>query len=344
MNQWSKRFGLTGIVLLTLVLGACGTTTTSAGGGSQRASLKIMVGGLSKQIYLPNELTQKLGYFNEQDLDVTLIDEASGQSSEDAVLAGQVDAGSGSYNHTIELQAAGKNMECVVQLDIAPGEAEVVATKKAGSITSPSDLQGKKLGVTELGSGTQTLTQAILKKAGADPNNAHYIPVGAGSTFIAAMQQGAIDAGMTTEPTISKVVSSGLGKVLVDLRSPQSTQQALGGNYPFICIFMSNSYVNAHHDVVQRMVNAYTKTLKWIQSHSAAEIADKMPADYYAGDKSLYVTALQNQKAIFSADGTMPSDGPPTVLSIEQQIGKVKAGQNIDLTKTYTNTFASTAK
>ena len=96
---------------------------------------------------------------------------------------------------------------------------------------------------------------------------------------------------------------------------------------------MSNSYVDAHRDVVQRVVNAYVKTLKWIHTHTAAEIADKMPADYYASDKSLYVTALQNQKAIFSPDGTMPSDGPPTVLGIEQQIGKVKAGQNIDLSK-----------
>jgi NitT/TauT family transport system substrate-binding protein len=347
MNQWSKRICLTGIVLLTLVLGACGTTSTSAGAGagsSQRASLKIMVGGLSKQIYLPNMLTKQLGYFDEQNLDVTLIDEASGQSSEDAVLAGQVDAGSGAYNHTIELQAAGKNMECVVQMDIAPGEAEVVATKKASSITGPADLKGKYLGVTELGSGTQTITMAILKKAGVDLTGVHWVPVGAGNTFIAAMQQGKIDAGMTTEPTISRVVSSGLGKVLVDLRSPQSTQQALGGNFPFICLFMSNSYVNSHKEVVQRLVNAYVKTLKWIQSHSADEIAAKMPADYYVGDKTLYVTALQNQKAIFSADGTMPSDGPPTVLGIEQQIGKVKAGQNIDLTTTYTNTFASAAK
>src|SRR5258708_6584399 len=178
MNQWSKRTCLTGIVLLTLVLGACGTTSSTslgAGGGSQRVSLKIMVGGLSKQIYLPNELTQKLGYFNEQNLDVTLIDEASGQSSEEAVLAGQVDAGSGSYNHTIELQAAGKNMECVVQLDVAPGQPDVVPTKQPSSITSPADPPPHKLGVTELGSGTQTLTKAILKKAGADPNNAKWI-------------------------------------------------------------------------------------------------------------------------------------------------------------------------
>jgi len=343
MNRVNKRFPVISIVLLTLILAACGTSTTGGGSSTQRASLKIMVGGLSKQIYLPNMLTKQLGYFDEQNLDVTLIDESSGQSSEDSVLAGQVDAGSGSYNHTIELQAAGKQMECVVQLDVAPGEAEVVSTKAASTITSPSDLAGKNLGVTELGSGTQTLTQAILKKAGADPNNAHYIPVGAGDTFIAAMKQGAIDAGMTTEPTISRVVSTGLGKVLVDLRSPQSTQQALGGNYPFICIFMANSYVNSHKDVVQRLVNAYVKTLKWINAHSADEIAAKMPADYYAGDKTLYVTAMQNQKAIFSADGTMPSDGPPTVLGIEQQIGKVKAGQNIDLSQTYTNQFASAA-
>lgn len=342
MNRWSMRLFLVVGVATSLILSACGGVTAGNTSGG-KVHLNIMVGGLSKQIYLPNMLAKQLGYFDAQGLDVTLIDEASGQSSEDQVLAGQVDAGSGSYNHTIELQAAGKNMECVVQLDVAPGEAEVVSTKKASSITSPADLAGKNLGVTELGSGTQTLTQAILKKAGVDPNNAHYVPVGAGDTFIAAMQQGRIDAGMTTEPTISRLVSSGVGKVLVDLRTPQSTQQALGGNYPFICVFMKNDYVASHQAVVQKLVNAYVATLKWINSHSAADIAAKMPADYYAGNQSLYITALENQKAIFSPDGLMPSDGPQTVLGIEQQIGKVQAGQQIDLTKTFTNTFASNA-
>jgi sulfonate transport system substrate-binding protein len=343
MHRGIKRLGMSGIVIATLVLAACGSSTTAAT-STTRASLKIMVGGLSKQIYLPNKLAEQLGYFNDENLDVTLIDESSGQSSEESVLAGQVDAGSGSYNHTIELQAAGKAMECVVQLDIAPGEAEVVSNKAAATVTSPADLKGKNLGVTELGSGTQTLTQAILKKAGVDPKAANYIPVGAGNTFIAAMQQGSIDAGMTTEPTISRIVSGNIGKVLVDLRSPESTRAALGGNYPFICVFMANSFVNANKAVVQRLVNAYVKTLKWINTHSAAEIAAKMPADYYAGDQALYVTALGNQKAIFSADGKMPSDGPATVLGIEQQIGKVTASQTIDLSQTFTNTFASNSK
>jgi NitT/TauT family transport system substrate-binding protein len=344
MNSWNRRLLLVGSIIFVLILSACGSSSTgSSGGSSGPISLKIMVGGLSKQIYLPNELAQKLGYFTQQGLNVTLIDEASGQSAENEVLAGQVDAGSGSYNHTIELQAAGKQMEAVVQLDIAPGEAEMVSAKEANQIHSFADLKGKNLGVTELGSGTHTLSIALLHKAGLAPDQAHFVPVGAGDTFIAAMQQGRIDAGMTTEPTISRLIASGVGKVLVDLRTPQSTQAALGGSYPFICVFMENSYVNSHKDVVQKLVNAYVKTLQWIHTHTAAQIADMMPADYYAGNKDLYVTALQNQLSIFSPDGKMPSDGPQSVLNIEQQTNQAVQGKQIDLSATYTNEFASNA-
>ena len=351
MKLWNRRLGLVMVasIILVLIVSACGsngpttTTTTVNGTTTTTTQLKIMVGGLSKQIYLPNMLTQQLGYFKQQGLAVTLIDEASGQSSENEVLAGQVDAGSGSYNHTIELQAAGKQMESVVLLNIAPGEAEIVSAKAASQIHSVADLKGKNLGVTELGSGTQTLTTALLHKAGITPSQVHFVPVGAGDTFIAALQQGKIDAGMTTEPTISRILATGAGKVLVDLRTPQSTQAALGGAYPFICLFMNNSYVNSHKDIVQKIVNAYVKTLKWMQAHTAEQIADMMPADYYAGNKALYVTALQNQMAIYSPDGLMPDGAPQSVLNTEIQSNLVPQGKSIDLNSTYTNQFASAA-
>ncbi len=352
MNTWSRQgrmFGLVTGIVLVFLLSACGssgpstTTTTVNGTTTTTTQLKIMVGGLSKQIYLPNELTQQLGYFKQEGLDVTLIDEASGQSSEDEVLAGQVDAGSGSYNHTIELQPKGKQMEAVVLMNVAPGEAEIVSAKVASQIHSVKDLKGKNLGVTELGSGTQTLTTALLHNAGITPDQVHFIPVGAGDTFIAALQQGKIDAGMTTEPTISRILSSGVGKVLVDLRSPQSTQAALGGPYPFICLFMNNSYVSSHKDVVQKLANAYVKTLKWIHTHTAAEIADKMPPDYYAGNKALYVTALQNQLAIFSPDGAMPAGAPESVLNVENASKLIPTGSQINLSLTYTNEFVNKA-
>lgn len=327
------------IVLLGLV--ACGATPSSS--AATKVHLLLMVGGINKQIYLPNMLTKQLGYFDQEGLDVTLIDEASGQSAEDLVLNGQVNAGSGSYNHTIELQAQGKQMECVVQLDIAPGEAEMVATQEAGKIHSMADLKGKNLGVTEIGSGTQALTIALLHRAGIMPDQVHFTSVGADDTFIAAMQQGRIDAGMTTEPTISRLISSGVGQVLVDLRTPQMTQTALGGPYPFICVFMRNDYVAKNPSTVQKLVNAYVKTLKWIQTHTAEEITDEMPSDYYFGNKALYVTALRNQLSMFSPNGQMPAGGPESVLSIERQTDQIAPTAPIDLTQTYTNQFVNNA-
>ena len=327
-----------------LAVSACGgASSPSSAPANQTVSLKVMVGGLNKQIYLPNKLTEQLGYFKDQNLDVTFVDEASGQATEEEVVAGNVDAGSGSYNHTIELQAAGKNIETVCQFGIAPGEAEMVDSRKASSIRSVSDLKGKNLGVTDIGSGTHTLTMALLGKAGISADQSHYVGVGAGDTFIAGMQQGKIDAGMTTEPTISRLVQSGVGKVLVDLRTPESTRAALGGDYPFIGIFMQNTYVKSHKDAVQHLVNAYVKTLKWMHAHTAEEIAAKMPADYYAGNKDLYVSALKNQLSIFGSDCKMPSGGPDTVLKIEQQFVSTFKGKNADLSKTYTTEFASKA-
>jgi NitT/TauT family transport system substrate-binding protein len=330
-----------------LALAACGGTANSGSSGSsgsnQPVDLKIMVGGLNKQIYLPNMLAKQLGYFNDQKINITLIDEGSGQGSELEVLAGNVDAGSGSYSHPVELNAQGKKIETICQFGIAPGEAEMVATKKASSISSPADLKGRNLGVTDIGSGTQTLTEAILGKAGISADQAKYVAVGAGDTFIAAIKNGTIDAGMTTEPTITRLLQTGDAKVLVDLRTPQSTRSALGGDYPFIGIFARNDWVASHQDAAQRVVNVYVKTLKWMKAHSAAEIAAKMPADYLVPSKDLYIQALQNQLQIFGTDCKMPAAGPQTVLGIEQNYVSSFKGKSANLSETYTNKFADNA-
>jgi NitT/TauT family transport system substrate-binding protein len=325
------------------MLAACGGTSTPGTTSSGLTSLKLMVGGINKQIYLPNQLAQQLGYFKEQNLDVTLIDEGSGQGSEEEVVAGNVDAGSGAYSHPMELNPLGKKIETICQFGIAPGEAEMIDAKKASSIKSPADLLGKNLGVTSIGSGTHTLTLAILGKAGLDPTKEHFVAVGAADTFIAAIDQQKIDGGMTTEPTISRLIATGKGKILVSLMTPADTRAALGGDYPFIGIFAKNDWVNSNKGVAQRLVNAYVKTLKFIHSHTAAEIADKMPPAFYANDKALYVAALQNQLSIFGTDCRMPAGGPETVMAIDQMYVPSFKGKTANLSETYTNEFADKA-
>ena len=328
------------------IAGAALVATLFVGGHAQAADEKIsiMVGGIDKIIYMPAKLAEQLGYFKAEGLDVELLSEPAGVEAETALLAGDVQGVVGFYDHTIDLQAKGKVIQSVVQFSQAPGEVELVAAKLADEIKSPADFKGRSLGVTGLGSSTNFLTQYLAVRNGLKVSDIHSVAVGAGNTFIAAMKQGQIAAGMTTEPTISRLLSTGEAKVLVDMRSVDTTRQALGGLYPAACLYMESSWVAKHPEETQKLANAFVKTLRYIHDNDAAAIAAKMPKDYYAGSKDLYVQALATGKQMFTADGVMPEDGPPTVLKVLAAYNKSVKGKDIDLAKTYTTKFVTAAK
>ncbi|OWV72531.1 nitrate ABC transporter substrate-binding protein [Rhizobium sp. R339] len=322
-------------VAFSALLTAASFATTAAHAADK---ITIMVGGYEKQIYLPAKLAESLGYFKDEGLDVELLNEAAGVDAENQLLAGAVQGVVGFYDHCVDLQAKGKFVESIVQFSQAPGEVEMVSSKHP-EIKSPADFKGKSLGVTGLGSSTNFLTLFMASKAGLKPGDVVTIPVGAGGTFIAAMQQDQIQAGMTTEPTISRMIKTGEASVLVDMRTVEATRQALGGTYPAASLYMEASWVDEHKEEAQKLANAFVKTLKYIDTHSAAEIADKMPKDFYVGDKDGYVKALEEGKGMFTADGVMPEDGPKTVLAVLSEFSKNVKGKQIDLSKTYTTEF-----
>ena len=319
--------------------------STLAGSSAAFAADKvtIIVGGYEKQIYLPAKLAERLGYFKDEGLDVELLNEAAGVDAENEMLAGAVQGVVGFYDHCVDLQPKGKFVESVVQLSQAPGEVELVSSKYP-DVKSMADLKGKNLGVTGLGSSTNFLTQYLMMKSGVQLSDFTSVPVGAGATFIAAMQQDKIQAGMTTEPTISRLLKTGEARILVDMRSIEKTKAALGGTYPAASLYMSTAWVEKNKPTVQKLANAFVKTLKYIKTHSAEDIADKMPKDYYVGDKDGYVKALADGKGMFTADGVMPQGGPETVLAVLSGFSKNIKGKQIDLSKTYTTEFVKAAK
>lgn len=331
-------------LVTALVLAGCGHSGSSGSSGNSSSDrIVLMVGGVEKQIYLPAELAQQLGYFREQGLNVELESEPAGVEAEDELLAGAVQGVVGFYDHTIDLQSKGKFVESVVQFSQAPGEVELVSSKHATQITSPAGFKGKTLGVTGLGSSTDFLTKYIAAKYGLKSSEFSELPVEAGNTFIAALDQDKIQAGMTTEPTVSRLLKTGEAKVLIDLRNPQDTAKALGGLYPAACLFMQTSWVDTHHDTTQKLANAFVKALHYINTHSAEQIAEVMPTEYYAGSKDLYVKALSDGKVMFTKDGKMPASGPQTVLSVLGSFNPNIHDASINLPLTYTEAFVANA-
>lgn len=332
MNSLRKTAPLLAALLLALPLASRGAD-----------KVVLAVGGMEKQIYLPAKLAEQLGYFKEQDLEVELINTRAGVEAENELIAGEVQAVVGFYDHTIDIQSKGKSIISIVQLSRAPGEVELVATKAAATLKSPADFKGRTLGITGVGSSTDFLTQALAARAGLKAGDYATIAVGSGNTFIAALKQGKIDAGMTTEPTVSQLLSTGEAKILVDLRSIESTNAALGGPYPAASLYVASSWLEKNKPVAQKLANAMVKTLRWMSSHSAAEIAERMPKEYLVGNKALYVQGLADGQSQFTPDGRMPANGPETVLKVMSSFSKSLAGKTIDLSRTYTAEFVENA-
>lgn len=339
-----------GVVLAAAALTGCADNASGSGGAPAQTvagapTVTIMVGGLSKQIYLPFMLAKQLGYYDKAGINVNLVDEPAGGDATQNMLAGQVQGVGGFYDHNIALQAQDKFSESVVSMLQIPGEVELCRSDLKGVVTSPADFKGRSLGITDTGSSTDFLTQYLTTKNGVDPAQTTRRGVGAGQTFIAAMKQKAIDCGMTTEPTVSQALSDNTAFILLDMRTAAGSKAALGGTYPATSLYMTTDWVNSNKDTVQKLVNAYVSTLTWIQGHSAHEIADKMPADYYKGvGKDAYAAALTSEKGIFNPTGIMPADGPATCLAVLTAFNDKVKGKTIDLTKTYTDEFVKAAR
>ncbi|WP_084265923.1 ABC transporter substrate-binding protein [Actinomadura macra] len=333
-------------VAAALSLASCRDSRGGGAGDASGGTVKIMVGGIDKVIYLPAKLTERLGYFKEQGLDVQLLTEPAGAQAENVLISGDVQGVVGFYDHTIDLQTKGKCVQSVVQMADVPGEAEMVSASKAGPLSSPAAFKGRKLGVTSPGSSTDFLTRALAVRNGVKTSDYTTVKAGAGATFIATLTNGGIDAGMTTDPTIAKLVSTGKAKVMVEMRTEAGTRKALGGLYPSSSLYMDCSYVGSHTETVQKLANAFVKTLGWIDQHTPAEIAAKMPADYAGGDPKLYEKAVGDSISMFNGDGVMPPEGAKNVLEVLAQFSPNVQGKKdtVDLSKTYTTRFVTQAK
>jgi NitT/TauT family transport system substrate-binding protein len=326
-------------------LTACSSSGSSSSGGGSGSlpTVTMMVGGIDKQIYLPYELAQQLGYYKKYGINMVLSTETQGGiGAEDAMASGQVDLAGAWYIHTIDFQTKGKQVEDIVQLSGAPGEREMCAANSG--IHSAAQWGGKTLGVTDLGSGTDELTQLLASTAGLKTSQYSRTGVSSGATAVAALKTGKVQCLMTTQPTVLQIEQQGLGYSAIDLATAAGATASLGGTWPSAGVLARTDWVTSHQQEAQDVADALVATMHWIATHSAADIANELPSSYTSSNgftKAEYITALTQDKAQFLPDGIMPKGGPETVLATEKTIGVDTS--TVKLSSTFTNSFAEAA-
>ncbi|PZA05990.1 MULTISPECIES: ABC transporter substrate-binding protein [unclassified Meiothermus] len=305
----------------------------------EKKRVVLAVGGKTALVYLPLTVIERLGLFEQEGLEVAIQDLQAGSRALAALNGGSAEVVMGFYDHTIQMQAQGRDIVAFVEVGRYPGVVLGVRSDLADRVRGVADLKGLKVGVSAPGSSTHFYLNHWLIKAGLRPTDVAVIGVGTGAQAVAAIERKQIDALVNVDPVITLLQQRGLIKVLADTRTAAGARAAFGGEYPAAVLYTTRAWLERNPDTAQRLVNAVVKGLRWLQGRSPEEIARVLPEEYFLGDRELYLQVLKNSAEMFSATGRFSDTAPLRPLVVLSGFDEKVARIQIDLKKTYTNAF-----
>ena len=271
----------------------------------EKTKLAIAVGGKAAFYYLPLTISEQLGYFKAEGLDVEISDFAGGARPQ-----------------------------------IALG----VSTKAMPNYKTLADLKGKKIGVSAPGSSTNMVANLVLSRGGLKASDVSFVGVGTSAGALAALRSGQIDAMSNTDPVMTMLEQKGDVRIISDTRTLKGTQEVFGGPMPAACLYMHSEFVQKNPNTCQALANAIVHGLKWLQTAGPSDIIKTVPDAYLLGDRALYLASFNKVREAISLDGIMPEEGTRTALKALASFDPAIKADKIELGKTYTNEFARRAK
>ena len=335
-----KRF----IQALAMLLLGAALATGALAQKPEKTKIIIAVGGKNLFYYLPLSVAERNGYFKDEGLDVEIADFAGGAKALQALVGGSADFVSGAYEHTINMAAKKQPIKAVV-LQLKYSAIELVMAKdRAAKYKGGKDLRGLKIGVTAPGSSTNMFVNTLLAKDGLKPTDVSIVGVGTTQGAYAALDKGEIDALANLDPVVTQLESTGKFVSVVDTRTEKGMQEVYGGDYMAAVIYANSDYIAKYPNTTQAVVNAMVRADRWIAKSTPQQIVDLMPAEYKAGNPSLYKEALLKNMIGYSEDGMMSLKAAENVYKVLHAFepSVMKAGK-MDLTATFDNTFVRKA-
>ena len=310
----------------------------------EKTRVALAVGGKAALYYLPLTISDQLGYFRAEGLEIEISDFAGGARALQAVVGGSADVCSGAFEHTINLQSKNQMFQAFVLQGRAPQIAFGVSTKSMPNYKTVTDLRGKKIGVTGAGSSTNMVANLVLSRGGLKAGDVSFIGVGTAAGALNALRSGQIDAISNVDPVMTMLEQKGDVKIISDTRTLKGTLEVFGGAMPAGCLYAPTDFVQKNPNTCQAMTHAIVRGLKWLQTAGPGDIIKTVPESYLLGDRALYLASFNKVRESISLDGLIPDDGPRTALRALASFDPAIRAAKIDLAKTYTNEFARRAK
>jgi NitT/TauT family transport system substrate-binding protein len=193
-------------------------------------------------------IAKEAGYFLDERLDVELIRVGGSTRMVAAMLGGSAPIIQAGASAALAATAAGSDVVIIG----ATGTVSPFRLMARPDIKQPSDLKGKKAGITTFGSTSDQVVRIALKKFNLEPNkDVALLSLGAQPEAFAALQSGAVDVAALSYPLYPKAAQLGM-RELVNFG-------AIGVEDINGTVITTRSYVAHNRDTALRFLRAFTR-------------------------------------------------------------------------------------
>jgi NitT/TauT family transport system substrate-binding protein len=289
-----------------ILLAALAAGVVLAAGGNPAPSQaqtdnKIRLGFIPV-IYAPIYVAQERGYFAEEGVEVELLPVPAGAGDSIVQLAaGNFDmavTGAGAPLFNAAYQGLGFKVVAPLHTERAPMSTPlVISAKRTDEIKQVSDLFGKKIAINNTGSAVEYWVYTALGKNGLNMADITIVTMPF-PQMAEALENGAIDAAVITEPLMTLALDQGLIAVLADDFIDGITVTYAFAGLPLL---------EERPQLAEAFVRAYLRGARDLQSSSAWQ-DDEIAAIIEKWTKVPAAVIKRINRPYFDPNGTIPLD------------------------------------
>lgn len=310
----------------TRCLFALAVAATLLGSFAARAAepITVRVGIANASSDVAFFIADKKGYFRQEGIDAKFIPFDSGAKMVAPLGAGQLDVAGGSPSAGLyNAVSRGIGIKIVADKGSTPpgyGYQPLLVRKDlvaSGRYKGLADLKGMKIAGSAPGSASTSTMNEALKKAGLKPSDVERLYLGF-PQHVMALQNKAVDAALTTEPSATEAVRSGAAvRVMGD--------DQIYPNHQLAVVLYASTFAHAHPRAAKAFMRAYIRAVR--------DYNDALSGGRLAGPNADEVIAILTEytpikdPAIYRAivpQGTNP-DGKLNVASLENDLAFFKS-------------------
>jgi len=279
----------------------------------------------------PVYVAQSKGFFSAEKLDLDITSTGGGGPDIRALIAGDVDFSFTTGDNVILAHQEGKRLVMVMSAlnKVFINWAIHKETAKAKGVTESMPLaqkikalKGVTVGVTNPGALTAHLAAFVIRKAGYNPQqDVKIIPIGAGPTWLAALENRKVDVALTAPPVPETAISRGFAIMFINNAK---------GEDPSLPEFLMENLiarpetVNKDPDLVRRMVRALTRANQWAIKNGAEQVAGALKPFMAKTPPELLLTGAAAVLPALNSDGRTSERSFQVTQDILEQAGILK--------------------